>query len=109
MTTRVLFVDDEPEITEAIRIALRSEPFTVYTANSAEDGLDLLRHEPIDVVVSDERMPGLSGAQFLTAVRAEYPATSRIILTGQATVEATIAAVNDAKVFPCPHEAVPGR
>ena len=107
MTTRVLFVDDEPEITEAIRIALRSEPFTVYTANSAEDGLDLLRHEPIDVVVSDERMPGLSGAQFLTAVRAEYPMTSRIILTGQATVEATIAAVNDAKVFrvltkPCP-------
>ena len=103
----VLFVDDEPDVTESIRVALRSEPFTVYTANSAEDGLELLARESIDVVVSDERMPGMSGAGFLTAVRDRFPSTSRIILTGQATVEATIAAVNDAKVFrvltkPCP-------
>lgn len=105
-----------------MRVALRSEPFTVFTANSAEAGLDLLLRQPVDVVVSDERMPGTGGAAFLTVVRAEFPDVSRIILTGQATVEATISAVNDAGVFrvltkPCPiseivvclHEAIAAR
>lgn len=109
--TAVLFVDDEPAVTDALRLALRREPFTVHTANSAETGLALLRKESIDVVVSDERMPGVNGAAFLTIVRAEFPNTGRIILTGQASVEATIAAVNDAQVFrvltkPCPVETV---
>lgn len=103
----VLFVDDEPSVTEALRVALRSEPFTVLTANSAESGLELLRKQRIDVVVSDECMPGLNGAAFLATVRAEFPRAGRVILTGQASVEATIAAVNDAQVFqvltkPCP-------
>ena len=106
-TASVLFVDDEPAVTEAISAALRSEPFTVLTANSAESGLELLRSQRIDVVVSDECMPGVSGAAFLATVRAEFPSTGRVILTGQASVEATIAAVNDAHVFqvltkPCP-------
>lgn len=107
MSPRVLFVDDDRHITESLRVALRSEPFTVLTANSAEAGLEMLRSQPIDVIVSDERMPGLNGAAFLALVRAEFPAVGRIILTGQATVEATISAVNDARVFrvltkPCP-------
>ena len=107
MSPRILFVDDERDITESMQVALRSEPFTVLTANSAEAGLDLLQSQPIDVIVSDERMPGLNGAAFLTAVRSEFPTVGRIILTGEATVEATISAINDARVFrvltkPCP-------
>lgn len=107
MSPRILFVDDERDITESMRVALRSEPFTVLTANCAEAGLDLLRSQPIDVIVSDERMPGLNGAAFLATVRTEFPTVGRIILTGEATVEATISAVNDARVFrvltkPCP-------
>ncbi len=110
MTALVLFVDDEPEVTAAMRLALKRQPFTVLTANSAAAGLDVLRRETVDVVVSDERMPSMAGSEFLTIVRHEFPDAARIILTGQASIEATIRAVNEAKVFrfltkPCPaHE-----
>jgi EAL domain-containing protein (putative c-di-GMP-specific phosphodiesterase class I)/CheY-like chemotaxis protein len=107
MRPTVLFVDDEPEITDSLRAAMRTEPFTVVTTNSATEGLEVLRQRQVDVVVSDERMPGLGGAAFLSAVRTEFPEVGRVILTGQASVEATIAAINDAQVFrvltkPCP-------
>ena len=105
----VLFVDDEVALTDSIRIALRSQPFAVMTAASGQEALTILRRQAVDVVVSDERMPGMTGAALLTIVRSEFPSTRRIILTGQASVEATIAAVNDARVFrvltkPCPTE-----
>ncbi|MFQ5556703.1 MAG: EAL domain-containing protein [Acidimicrobiales bacterium] len=107
MRPTVLFVDDEEEVTTAVRLALRRQPWDVATANSASAGLDILRTTPVDVVVSDEQMPRVSGSAFLAAVREEFPNVERIILTGQASVEATIAAINDARIFrfltkPCP-------
>ena len=94
----ILFVDDEPNLTAALKRALRSEPYELLSANSAEEALALLAHRPVDVVVSDERMPGMSGSVFLAGVRTVYPDTIRIILSGQASLEAAVCAINEGQV-----------
>lgn len=96
---KILFVDDEPHITSALVRAMRHEPCETFNVESAKAGLELLTKEHIHVVVSDEQMPGMSGSEFLTIVRDKYPDTIRIILTGQASLEATIRAINEAGVY----------
>lgn len=95
----ILFVDDEREVTRGIRLALRKEPFKVLTANSAKDGLALLEKEPISIVISDERMPEMGGAEFLTIVKKLYPETIRLILSGQSSLESAIGAINEAGIY----------
>jgi EAL domain-containing protein (putative c-di-GMP-specific phosphodiesterase class I)/CheY-like chemotaxis protein len=107
----VLFVDDQPEVTAALELAFYKKPFKVHTANSASDALNLLSRVPIDVVVSDEQMPVMTGSQFLTIVRRDYPGATRIILSGQANFKATLAAINEARahhflVKPCPPDEI---
>ncbi|MEM9202264.1 MAG: EAL domain-containing protein [Actinomycetota bacterium] len=107
MKPLVLLVDDEPDITGALKLVLRNEPFDIVTANSAKAGLDILAEKPVSVVVSDERMPQMSGAEFLTRVKTNWPGVQRIVLTGEASLEATIVSINDAAIFrfllkPCP-------
>jgi two-component system probable response regulator PhcQ len=99
MKHRVLFVDDESNILDAMRNVLRKEPFEFVGASSGEAGLALLERQHIDVVVSDERMAGMSGSQFLAHVRRRFPHTVRIVLTGQADVDAAIRAINEGEVF----------
>ena len=82
MPCKVLLVDDEILVTEALRRALHKEAYTVHCACSATEALKILSHEKIDVVVSDEMMPGMLGSDFLGIVCSEYPETIRIILTG---------------------------
>ncbi len=95
----VLFVDDNTSIIREVRIALRHAPFEVLAANSAGEAMAVLRRQRVDVVVSDEQLPGIGGAQFLAVVRAESPHSRRIIVTDPTSVETTIAAVNEAQVF----------
>ncbi len=95
----ILFVDDEPRVTDAIRRSFKRAPYRLYTAASAAEGLQCLATETIDVVVSDERMPGMSGAEFLAQVRQQYPDTIRIILSGQADLEAAIKAINEGEIY----------
>jgi len=95
----VLLVDDEPKVTETLRVSLRKEPYRVLTANLAREGLEILEAEKVDVVVSDERMPEMSGSEFLSVVRERYPAVMRIILTGESSMDAAIKAINDAAIF----------
>jgi DNA-binding NtrC family response regulator len=91
---RVLCVDDEPEILAGIRRNLRRR-FTVFVANSGTEGLEALATiGELDVVVSDMRMPGMNGAQFLTQVAKRMPDVGRILLTGAANVNDVIQAVN---------------
>ncbi|MFQ5580789.1 MAG: response regulator, partial [Nitrospiria bacterium] len=78
----VLFVDDEPRILEGLKNRLHKEPYTILLATSGEEGLETLENHPVDLVVSDEQMPGMCGSEFLTAVCREYPETIRITLTG---------------------------
>ena len=96
---RVLFVDDEPNLHEAVARGLRNR-FEVHTATSGAEGLRLLQEAgPFAVVVSDMRMPEMNGAQFLARACERWPDTVRMILSGQADLSATIAAVNEGNLF----------
>jgi EAL domain-containing protein (putative c-di-GMP-specific phosphodiesterase class I) len=96
---KVLFVDDEPSITTALRRALSRESFEVQTANTIADAFAVLRSGDVAVVVSDERMPEMSGSDFLSEVRKRHPDTMRLILTGHASLNTAIHAVNHAEIF----------
>lgn len=91
---RILCVDDEPSILSALKRVFRPQGYTVLLAGSGQEGLDLLAKEPVDLVISDMRMPHMDGAQFLEQVFARWPDTKRILLTGYADANATIAAIN---------------
>ncbi len=90
----VLFVDDEPSILSALRRLVRPVGYRCLLASSGAEGLALLATEPVDVVVSDMRMPEMDGAAFLEKVHASHPEVGRILLTGYADIQTTVAAVN---------------
>jgi EAL domain-containing protein (putative c-di-GMP-specific phosphodiesterase class I) len=78
-------------------MAFHRQPFRIHTANSAKEALGILERTSVDVVVSDERMPVMTGSQFLSILRRDYPDTIRIILSGQADLSAILSAINDAQ------------
>ncbi|MCW5662779.1 MAG: response regulator [Piscinibacter sp.] len=90
----VLAVDDEPNILAALRRLFRATGWRILTAGHAEEGLALLATEAVDAVLSDMRMPGMDGVQFLERVSQGWPRTARLLLTGQADLGSTIAAIN---------------
>ena len=96
---RVLIVDDEPHLLDGVRAALHREPYEILTAGSAKQALELLDRQQVDVVVSDHRMPGMSGAEFMSVVRRRYPDTVRIILTGHANLEMALEAINKGEIY----------
>ena len=95
----VLLVDDERQITDALRRSMRGEPFEVLTAASAEEALRILEQHPVDVVVSDERMPGMNGSELLARVRRLYPETIRMMLTGRASIDTAMRAINEGEIY----------
>lgn len=95
----VLLLDDEPNVTAGLKRALHGDPWKIHTAATVGGAFDILAREPVDVIVSDERMPGMSGSQFLTEVRKKYPNTIRMILSGQADLEAAVRAINEGEVY----------
>jgi DNA-binding NtrC family response regulator len=97
-TATILLVDDEPHVTEGVKRALRREPYLFLSATSAAEGQQLLDSHAVDVVISDEQMPEMSGSEFLAKVRREFPRTIRIILSGQASLEAAVRAINQGEV-----------
>lgn len=94
----VLAVDDEPEVLATLQRQLRRE-FKVHTATDAASALALLDETDVHVVVSDQRMPEVSGAAFLTEVSARHPKTVRLLLTGYADLGAMIDAVNSCGIY----------
>jgi YesN/AraC family two-component response regulator len=97
LNQRVLFVDDEPKILEGIERTFRKQ-VELQTASSGAEALRLIGESgPFAVVISDMRMPAMNGAQFLAKVREQEPDTVRMILSGHADLEATIAAVNEGR------------
>ncbi len=99
MKHTILLVDDEPQVLEALRTALHKAPYEILTATSGMEGMDILSRHRVDVVVSDERMPGMTGSVFLGMVLRKYPDSIRIILTGQASLDAAIRAINEGGVY----------
>lgn len=96
---RVLCVDDEANILSALRRLFRPCGYVVTVAASGEEGLVILDQAPFDLVISDMRMPGMSGAQFLEEVSTRWPDTMRLLLTGYADIDSTIDAVNKGRIF----------
>jgi len=115
MSDKILFVDDEPLVLESLSRALRGR-YTLSTATSGAAGLDLIsdsiaQNDPFAVVVSDMRMPGMDGVEFLARVSLVLPDAITMILSGQADLEQTIKVVNTANLFrfltkPCSAESL---
>jgi signal transduction histidine kinase len=95
----VLLVDDEPGVLSAMVRNLRHQPFQLYTARSADEAIALITSHGIDLIVSDENMPGMLGTEFLAWVAREYPSIVRIVLTGTPNVDSALRALNEGEVY----------
>jgi EAL domain-containing protein (putative c-di-GMP-specific phosphodiesterase class I)/ActR/RegA family two-component response regulator len=95
----LLLVDDEANILAALCRMLRNEGYRVLTAASAREGLELLARNDIQVILSDQRMPEMTGTEFLGRVKAMHPDTVRIVLSGYAELTTIIEAVNQGAIY----------
>lgn len=95
----LLFVDDEDGVLAAMRRIFIEENYEIMTANSAEKALAIMEREQVNLILSDHRMPGMSGAELLKTVRERWPETIRIMLTGHADVNSIMGAVKDGAVY----------
>ena len=95
----ILFVDDEANVLKALRRLFHNEPYLAYFASSGAEGLEILRQNAVDLIISDMCMPEMNGAEFLTQVVTQWPETIRIILTGYADLQSTVDAVNKGRIY----------
>jgi DNA-binding NtrC family response regulator len=95
---KILCVDDEPNIVRALQWLLQKD-FEVVTANSGQDALALVKQHDFDVVISDQRMPVMTGVEFLREVKRVSPRSMRILLTGYSDLQAIVRSVNESEVF----------
>jgi response regulator RpfG family c-di-GMP phosphodiesterase len=96
---KILCVDDEPNILSSLRRLFRGQGYQVLTAESGHAAVKVLEKETVDIVISDMRMPEMDGARFLACVRAHWPDTIRLLLTGYADIELIIDAINRGEVY----------
>ena len=97
---KLLLVDDEESITKALSRLFRKEEYEIYTALSGQQGLDILKRDgrPFSLIISDQRMPGMTGAQFLERAKSISPDAKRILLTGYSDMDAIVEAVNKGEI-----------
>ncbi|RKX29686.1 MAG: hypothetical protein DRP47_01200 [Candidatus Zixiibacteriota bacterium] len=98
-TPTMLIVDDEPNVIKSLRRLLVDTDYEIFTAESGEAGLDILKENEIQLIVSDYRMPGMNGVEFLRQAKELSPSTIRIILSGFADVSAVVEAINNGHVY----------
>lgn len=99
MKHTVLLLDDEPKVLAGLTRLLQGEPYRILTAVNAEEAAATLHDEHVDLIVSDEEMPGMSGTEFLGKVAEKHPDIVRIVLTGRPSLAAALRAINDGKVY----------
>ena len=95
----VLFVDDEANILASLRRTLRREGYVILTAENAEDAFSQLARNTVQVIVSDQRMPGMNGTEFLSRVKNLYPETVRMVLSGYSEISAVTDSINKGAVY----------
>ena len=95
----VLLVDDDRDLLRGLMRVLHRQPYQVYTAQSGEEAMWVLKSHDIDVLVTDEKMPGMSGCDLVAWVARHYPHVVRILLTGHITTDLAIRAINEGAVF----------
>jgi response regulator RpfG family c-di-GMP phosphodiesterase len=94
----LLVVDDEPDVCDSVHDLLRRE-FRVLKATNAQDGLRLMQDEEVHIIMTDQRMPRISGVELLEKVKARNPQAVRLLFTGYTDVESIIAAINQGHIF----------
>ena len=99
MQHTILLVDDEEPITAALARVLRRDDLRILVTNLPAQALEILANEAVHVVLTDQRMPEMSGVELLTQIRERYPDTVRIVLSGHADLDAVIDAVNRGAVY----------
>lgn len=95
----ILLVDDEQNILSSLGRLLEEENYSVITASSGQNGLEVLEQQAVDLIISDMRMPNMDGATFLKTAAQKWPDTVRILLTGFSDMQSTIQAVNEGKIY----------
>ncbi len=93
----LLFVDDEPMVLQSL--SLLFEDYPVHTATSGQQGLEILQSHPISVIITDQRMPGMTGIEFLREAKEIAPDAVRILITGYSDLQAIIDSVNVGEIF----------
>lgn len=101
MTTqkRILLVDDEPRVLQALRRSLQWDGHQVFTATSARDALELMLVDPVDLVISDNMMPGITGIELFSQMHKLWPDTVRVMLTGLSDHEVALKALEKGSIF----------
>lgn len=94
----LLVIDDEPDVCDSIQDLLRREYHVLKTTN-AEEGYRLMQQNEVHIVLTDQRMPQVTGVELLTKVRARHPQAIRMLFTGYADLESIIAAINQGRIF----------
>jgi len=94
----VLLVDDDKNLLASLQRSLHKERYDLICAESATEALELLRQRSVDLIVSDQQMPGISGTEFLSRVHREFPTIIRFMLTGKATLEVAVNAINQGAI-----------
>lgn len=95
----LLLVDDEVNVINALKRALRHEGYAILTANSGEQGLSILATQEVGVIISDNRMPYMTGVEFLRKVKVLYPKTLRMVLSGYTEIESVTRAINEGAIY----------
>lgn len=96
--SHILYIDDEMENLSGFKYAFRKH-YQVHIAQNAEDAWKILHENPIKVLISDQRMPQISGVQILEKAAIEFPKAFRIVVTGYTEVQDIIAAINKGRIF----------
>ena len=92
-------VDDGPPILKALQRILRRDRYKIYSTTSPAEGFDILAKHKISLVICDQRMPEMSGAEFLTRVKEIHPTTIRIVLSGYSDLESIIDSINKGSIY----------
>lgn len=99
-TIKILCVDDEINVLRALKRLFMDTDYELITASSGEEGLRLLKeHDPVQLIISDYRMPGMNGVDFLQQVCENWPKVIRIILSGYADTASIVSAINEGQIY----------
>jgi len=96
--TRFLFIDDEDLVLNALKRTLRKEPFEIQFTNDPESAFRLVTEHAIDVVISDQSMPNMTGVEFFSILRRLHESVIRVMMSGQSDRETTVRAINEGQV-----------
>jgi len=98
-TRTLLMVDDEESILSSLKRLFRRDGYRIFTAGGGAEGLEVLAAHPVDIVISDQRMPNMTGVEFLRQVKQRYPDTVRIVLSGYTELNSITEAINEGAIY----------